>query len=131
MEKITKNFSMREVLYSNTAIRLGIDNKFENDMQDLNAKELIHWVLQPLRDYLNTPISINSFFRCKALNKAVGGVSTSQHTEGKAADFKCKDLDKAYKYIKDNLEFDQLIKYNTFIHVSFNGKNNRKQAWIK
>lgn len=127
-----KYFKMSEFLYSGTAQRLGIENKFENDMQDLNIKELIHNVLSPLRKYLNSPIIITSGFRNKELNKAVGGVPTSQHTEGKAADFKCKDLDKAFKYIKDNLEFDQLIYYKSrsFIHVSYS-KNNRKQAFIK
>ena len=119
---------MIEELYaSDTAKRLGIDNK-PNVQQMINLVYLSAYVLEPLRVAMNEPIKIGSGFRCKALNKAVGGVYNSQHLKGQAVDL-CIDGDiekgkKWFNYIKDHLPFDQLIwehnsKGSYWVHVSF------------
>lgn len=119
---------MIEELYaSDTAKRLGIDNK-PSVQQMINLVYLAAYVLEPLRVAMNEPIKIGSGFRCKALNKAVGGVYNSQHLKGQAVDL-CIDGDiakgkKWFNYIKDHLPFDQLIwehnsKGSYWVHVSF------------
>lgn len=119
---------MIEELYaSDTAKRLGIDNK-PSVQQMINLVYLAAYVLEPLRVAMNEPIKIGSGFRCKALNKAVGGVYNSQHLKGQAVDL-CIDGDiakgkKWFNYIKDYLPFDQLIwehnsKGSYWVHVSF------------
>ena len=107
--------------------------------QLINMTYLCIYVLEPLRVAMGHPIKIGSGFRCKALNKAVGGVSNSQHLTGQAADL-CIDGDiqkgkRWFEWIKTHCEFDQLIwEHNTktgsyWVHVSYNafGKN-RKQV---
>jgi len=119
---------MIEELYaSDTAKRLGIDNR-PSVQQMINLVYLSAYVLEPLRVAMNEPIKIGSGFRCKALNKAVGGVYNSQHLKGQAVDL-CIDGDiakgkKWFNYIKDHLPFDQLIwehnaKGTYWVHVSF------------
>ena len=119
---------MIEELYaSDTAKRLGIDNR-PSVHQMINLVYLSAYVLEPLRVAMNEPIKIGSGFRCKALNKAVGGVYNSQHLKGQAVDL-CIDGDiakgkKWFNYIKDHLPFDQLIwehnaKGTYWVHVSF------------
>ena len=70
-------------------------------------------VFEPLRKWVGGPIKINSFFRCYKLNKAIGGSKTSQHMSGQAMDiddtFGCKTNAEMFNYIKDNLDFDQMI----------------------
>lgn len=123
-------FTLKEFLYSKTAGSLGIDNVpgFE---QVRNLDNLVKYVLNPCRQYIGTAIYINSGYRSKRLNIIVGGVPTSQHVEGKAADITTLH-DKAdadlFNFIVDKIDFDQCIRYKTFIHVSYNGKSNRNQV---
>ena len=136
---VTQHFTFEEMYRSETAKKLGIDNK-PGTQQAINLVYLCAYVLEPLRVAMGEPIKIGSGFRCQALNKAVGGVYTSQHCKGQAADL-CIDGDlkkgrKWFEYIKNHLPFDQLIfEHNKagvyWIHVSFVypdfGKN-RKQV---
>lgn len=136
---VTMHFTMEELYASATAKAKGINNK-PNVQQMINLVYLCAYVLEPLRVAMNEPIKIGSGFRCQALNKAVGGVSNSQHMKGQAVDL-CIDGDlkkgkKWFDYIRKNLPFDQLImehnsKGNYWVHVSFVfpdfGKN-RKQV---
>ena len=135
---VTMHFTIEEMYASDTAKRLGINNK-HNMQQMINLVYLCAYVLEPLRVAMGEPIKIGSGFRCEKLNKAVGGVYNSQHLKGQAADL-CIDGDiqkgrKWFEYIKKNLPFDQLIweknpkTGSCWVHVSFVfpdfGKNRR------
>ena len=133
MAKLTKNFDSNEFTYSVTAHANKINNAPSVEVL-ANLKALCENVLQPLRDYLNSPIKITSGYRCKALNTKVGGQPNSQHLTGNAADFITpnKNLKEVFNYIKNNLVYDQLLyeydsKGNTWIHVSY--VRNRMQAY--
>ena len=130
---------MEELYASATAKEKGINNK-PNAQQMINLVYLCAYVLEPLRMAMKEPIKIGSGFRCEALNKAVGGVSNSQHMKGQAVDL-CIDGDikkgkKWFEYIKNHLPFDQLIweknpKTGSYwVHVSYVypdfGKNRRQ-----
>ena len=135
---ITEHFTLEELYRSQTATKLGINNK-PSAQQQINLTYLAEHILEPLRVAMNEPIPIGSGFRCQQLNKAVGGVYNSQHMKGQAADL-CigGDLKKGRKwfnYIRDHLPFDQLIwehnsKGTYWVHVSFVfpdfGKNRHK-----
>ena len=135
---VTMHFTIEELYASETAKRLGIDNK-PSVQKMINLVYLAANVLEPLRVAMNEPVRISSGYRCEKLNKAVGGVYNSQHLKGQAADI-CIDGDMTkgrrwFNYIRDHLNFDQLIwehdKSGTYwIHVSFVypdfGKNRRQ-----
>ena len=136
---VTMHFTIEEMYASDTAKRLGIDNK-PSVQQMINLVYLCANVLEPLRVAMKEPIKIGSGFRCERLNKAVGGVYNSQHLKGQAADL-CIDGDiqkgrKWFEYIRKNLPFDQLIweknakTGSCWVHVSFVfpdfGKNRKK-----
>ena len=134
---ISKNFTLEELCASVTAKAKGIrNNPGQTDIINLCA--LVHNVLQPLREAMHEPIKIGSGFRSLALNKAVGGVSNSQHMRGEAADLCIEgDLKQGrewFNWIKNHCDFDQLIwehnaKGSYWVHVSYraDGKN-RKQV---
>lgn len=135
--RISKNFTLDELLYSDTAKQKGIINAPGVD-EVCNLCALVHNVLQPLRDAMDEPIKIGSGYRCTRLNKAVGGVANSQHTKGQAADL-CIDGDMAkgrkwFEWIKAHCDFDQIIlehnaKGSYWVHVSFRADGqNRKQV---
>ena len=124
---VTMHFSIEEMYASDTAKRLGINNK-PSTQQTINLVYLCAYVLEPLRVAMGKPIKISSGFRSQALNKAVGGVYNSQHLKGQAADIDIQgDMafgKKIFEYIRDHLPFDQLIlehnKGGTYwVHVSF------------
>ena len=132
--KLTKNFSLEEMYRSDTAQRCGIDNKPQTEEVVENLRALCLEVLQPLRDHLGKPVVVSSGYRCKDLNKKVGGVENSQHLKGEAADIKVsgkEDLIDVMRYIMDQTDFDQLIREKSgtteWVHVSHkrNGNNRR------
>ena len=82
-----KYFSIQELCRSNTAVRLGIDNSPTGEVR-MRLTALIENILDPLRAAWGAPIIVTSGYRCPALNKAVGGASSSQHTLGEAADIR-------------------------------------------
>lgn len=87
-------FTLEEFTRSSTAKRLKIDNT-PSDEVVRNIQYGVQMVLDPLRRILQTPIIITSGYRCAALNKAVGGVTSSWHTKGNAADLRVKDEEEA------------------------------------
>lgn len=119
MGTITKDFSYREFEKSDIADRKGICNVITSiDVRD-SILALTENVLQPLRDAWGKPLKVNSGYRCKALNAAVGGVPTSQHVKGEAADIAAGDPVKLARLaVKLGLPFDQMILYPTFVHFS-------------
>lgn len=120
MSKISKNFSWEEFTASDTAKRLGIPNAITDWDVRNNVIALVENVLQPLRDAYGKPIKINSGYRCPELNKKVGGVATSQHMKGQAADCGVDDSLALARLLLDlGLEFDQAIVYPTFLHISY------------
>ena len=138
MDKISNHISYKEGVYSNTALRRDIDN-IPNEKQLTNMKLLAEKVFEPLRSYVNGPIKINSFFRSVDLNKAIGGSSKSQHCKGQAIDlddtFKRSTNAEMYEFIKEHLDFDQLIwefgddNNPNWIHVSYvSAKENRNRC---
>ena len=137
--KLSENFSLGELLKSQTAERKGIDNKPSDPSIIVNLQVLCEKVLQPVRDEFNSPVVINSGYRCKKLNTAIGGSKKSQHCFGEAADIEVPTLSNRdlAEWIKNNLDFDQLILefYNGkdprsgWVHVSYKNKDdNRKQC---
>jgi hypothetical protein len=130
------NISFKEGTHSNTATRRGIDNT-PNEEQIQSMRYVAENIFQKVREHFNKPIRINSFFRGAELNKAIGGSLSSQHCKGEAIDvdglggLTNKEI---YDYIKENLEFDQLIwEFGTleepdWVHFSLKQTGNRKQC---
>ena len=119
MGTITKDFSYREFERSEVADAKHICNVIPSFEVRDSILALTANVLQPLRDAWGKPLKVNSGYRCKALNAAVGGVPTSQHVKGEAADIAAGDPVKLARLaVKLGLPFDQMILYPTFVHFS-------------
>jgi hypothetical protein len=134
---LSKNFSLHELIKSNTAQRLGIDNTPE-DFAILNLEALCKFILQPCRDHFGIPFTPSSGYRSPVLCEALGSKPTSQHAMGMAADFEIPSITnlELAEYIRDNLVFDQLIlEYyepefanSGWVHCSYVLNNNRMQV---
>jgi len=137
---ISKHVSYKEGTFSATATRLGFDN-IPNDEQLDNMELIAKKVFEPLREWVGGPIKINSFFRCPDLNKAIGGSSKSQHCQGQAIDiddtYKVVANSDMYDYIKNNLDFDQLIwefgddDNPNWVHVSYVSEEDNRNRCLK
>ena len=140
MEKISKHISYKEGVYSTTALRRNIANN-PNEEQLNNMKLIAEKIFEPLRAWVGGPIKINSFFRGADLNKAIGGSTRSQHCKGQAMDiddtFGYKTNAEMYHYIKDNLEFDQMIwefgddKNPAWVHVSYVSEEKNRHRCLR
>ena len=140
MEKISKHISWHEGTYSRTGERRDLDNT-PNEEQLKCMKEVAENLFEPLREWVGGPIKINSFFRGEPVNTAIGGSRKSQHIKGQAIDiddtFGHKTNAEMYYYIKDNLDFDQMIwefgtdKNPNWLHISWvSHRPNRKKLTI-
>jgi hypothetical protein len=138
--QLSKNLSLAEVTRSESAKRNGINNMPTPEHIE-NFKLLAEKVFQPIREHFAVPIHISSGYRSAALNKAVKGSLSSQHCSGEAIDI---DMDgttitnaQVFNYIKDNLEFDQLIwefgtdKNPDWVHVSYESKGKQRKQILK
>lgn len=138
--QLSKNLALSEVTRSETAKRRGISNMPAPEHIE-NFKKLAENVFQPIRDHFGVPIRISSGYRSAALNKAIGGSLSSQHCSGEAIDI---DMDGTsvtnaaiFNYIKDNLEFDQLIwEFGTdanpdWVHVSYESTGKQRKQILK
>ena len=134
--KLSKNLSLGEFTRSQTAKRKGIDNTPSEKHLEA-AKLLAENIFQPIRECFAVPIFISSGYRSDALNEAIGGSKTSQHSKGEAMDI---DMDhrngpeneEIFHYIRENLPFDQLIwEFGTderpdWVHVSYNSDGEQR-----
>lgn len=134
--KLSKNFKLREFLYSKTAIENNIKN-IPSDVYLYNIKDLV-LIMQQIRDYWGLPIEITSGYRCEELNKLVKGAKNSQHIKGQACDFNVKGIApivicKMLKQLKEQgkIEYDQLILEPNWVHISYNHLNNRGEELTK
>ena len=136
--KLTTNFSLAEMTASQVAARKGIPNN-PTAGQIENLKKLCESILQPIRNHYDSPVIISSGFRTPELCILINSSINSQHAKGQAADLQVIGVDnKALaKYIKENLDFDQLIlefykesegPHSGWVHVSYVGKENRKES---
>lgn len=130
---LTRNFSLHEMLVSETAARFNFAEQFDprEDIVD-NLEQLCLNVLQPLRDAIECPIHVNSGYRCPRVNASIGGAARSQHLTGHAADvddFKNGNSFLLKKIIELELPFDQVINEFNFawVHISYDPKRNRRQ----
>ena len=124
---LSRNFSLQELIKSDTAIRKGIDNNPNSDQIE-KLKALCENILQPVRDHFGT-VKVTSGYRSVELCMAIGSSANSQHAKAEAADFECLGVDNAElsDWIKNNLDYDQLIlEYYTpgepnsgWIHCSY------------
>ena len=124
---LSRNFSLLELIKSDTAIRKGIDNNPNSDQIE-KLKLLCENILQPVRDHFGR-VKVTSGYRSVELCMAIGSSANSQHAKAEAADFECIDVDNAElsDWIKNNLDYDQLIlEYYTpgepnsgWIHCSY------------
>jgi len=127
--QLSKNLTLAEVTKSTTAKRLGIDNT-PDEWTTENLRQVAINIFQPLRDSFGCPIYVSSGYRSAELNTAIGGSARSQHVEGRALDLdadvygRCTNS-QVFNWIKDNLEFDQLIwefgdqDNPDWVHVSY------------
>lgn len=137
---LSPHFTLKELTRSALAMRHGIDNTPRLTSEIANLEQLTQNILQPVRNHFGVPFSPSSGYRCPRVNRLAGSSDKSQHVKGQAADFEVpglanKDL---ADWIKDNLDFDQLILefYNEadpaygWIHCSYVKQGNRNQCLI-
>jgi len=141
--KLSKNLTLEEVTNSLTAKRLGINNQPTPEHLE-NLKSLAQNIFQPIREHFGKPINVSSGYRSKELNEATPGASkTSQHSKGEALDLDQDSMNTkitnkmVFDFIKDNLEFDQLIwEFGTdqnpdWVHVSYKSKGSQRKQILK
>jgi zinc D-Ala-D-Ala carboxypeptidase len=133
MDNISKHITLHEATHSPTGAARGIRNLPTEEHLE-NMKLLAEKVFEPLRNWYGKPIKINSFYRSKALNEAIGGSKTSQHSFGQAMDIDTSsDNKKLFDYIRENLEWDQMIwefgndENPDWVHVSYKSSGNRRE----
>ena len=135
--KLSPNFSLAEMIKSDTALRLDMENEPDDDHID-NLTALCENVLQKVRDHYGKGVKANSGFRHPDVNAKVGGSKTSDHCKGMAADIEIPGVANAdlAEWIVENCEFRQVIlEFYTpgvpdsgWVHVSYNPDDNKKQV---
>lgn len=140
--KLSEHLDLSEVIRSESAKRKGISN-MPTPEHIANFKLLAEKVFEPIRNQFRCPIHISSGYRSKELNAAIGGSATSQHCSGEAVDI---DMDGSpngvtnsdvFNYIKDNLNFDQLIwEFGSednpdWVHVSYESTGKQRKQILK
>ena len=133
---LSKNLSLVEVMKSATAIKHGIANEPSSEHL-INLKAVATNIFQPCRDYFGKPLAVTSGYRSEALNDLIGGSKRSQHSKGEALDLDAQVYGgftnaELFHYIKDNLDFDQLIwefgndEEPDWIHCSYTTENRKE-----
>lgn len=133
--KLSPNFSLEELTFSQVASRRGLDNTPSSKVKE--NLERLAFFLEQVRKLFNKPILISSGYRSREVNESVGGSKTSQHCEGCAADFNVKGMspDAVVRAIVDNdVPYDQVIlEFDSWVHISIptvKGSTPRKQALV-
>lgn len=133
--KLSPNFSLEELTFSQVASRRGLNNTPSEKVKD--NLERLAFFLEQVRKLFNKPLLISSGYRSREVNEAVGGSKTSQHCEGCAADFNVKGMspNAVVRAIVDaNIPYDQVIlEFDSWVHISIptvKGNTPRKQALI-
>lgn len=136
---LAPNFPIAEFEFSQTALLHGIDNQMPRELV-VRARDLAREVLQPLRDYIASPLAVSSGYRSQELERRLKGMaadweSNSQHTKGEAADLRpphgWTNVDLAQAVIALGLPFDQMIvelPNSGWLHVSHRSGNNRREV---
>ena len=134
--QMSRNFSLQELIKSDTAIRMGINNNPSAEQME-KLKALCENILQPVRDHFGR-VKVTSCFRSVDLCLAIKSSANSQHAKAEAADFEVMGTDNAElaDWIYKNLDFDQLIlEFYTpgepnsgWIHCSYTPNQPRKQC---
>ena len=140
--KLSEHLDLAEVTRSESAKRKGISN-MPTEAHIANFKLLAENIFEPIRNHFRCPIIISSGYRSKELNAAIGGSLTSQHCQGEAIDI---DMDgtpngvtnrMVFDYIKDNLNFDQLIyefgdaNNPDWVHVSYESTGTQRKQVLR
>ena len=136
--KLSKYFTLKEVIKSETSVRKGIDNT-PTDQIISQLKNTCEKIMDPIREKYGKPVRVTSGYRCVELNKAIGGSSRSQHCalNGDAAiDFEFYDMDmdleEVFKWITEEskLPYDQCIAEflpHGWIHISYSSDGGNRQ----
>ena len=138
--RLSQNFTLAEMIKSQTAERKGINNNPNEDNIE-NLQRLCNEILQPIRDHYGKVVSVSSGFRSPELCVAIGSSVTSQHASGQAADFEIYGVSnkELADYIADNLDFDQLIlEYwkpeepnSGWVHCSYKGADSNRKQYLR
>ena len=139
-DRISKHLSLKEATRSNTATRLEIKNE-PRELDLVRMALIAEEVFEPLREWVGGPIKVNSFYRSPELNSAIGGSTSSQHCIGCALDiddtFGHKTNAQMFDYIKNNLDFDQMIwefgddDECDWVHVSYISEETNRRRLLK
>ncbi|AZN69291.1 peptidase M15 [Acinetobacter haemolyticus] len=136
--RVTKNFTLAELLHSNTAVRLGIKNIPSTDHQ-ANLITACHELFQRVRDVLDKPVLISSGYRSIAVNNAVGGSKTSAHSVGYAIDFISPSFGSpaavakflATELPKRGIKFDQIIlEFDSWVHIGYKNQAGQQRGQV-
>jgi zinc D-Ala-D-Ala carboxypeptidase len=132
---MTQSFSIKELTYSDTAIRLGIDNTPTDEIL-INLQNVVQFILEPVSNNFDSQIVITSGYRSPALCQAIGSSATSQHAFGMAVDFEILGIPnkEVSDWIVNHLDFDQCIlefwkpeqPNSGWVHCSYKALGNRK-----
>lgn len=123
--RLSQNFTLRELSHSQAAARAHLDNTPPPPVIE-NLRRVAETLLQPVRDFLQKPVSVTSGYRSPAVNELIGGSRSSAHMTGLAVDSECfalSTLEYACVFERLHLPFDQLI-------LEFHHKDNKNSGWV-
>lgn len=128
--KLSKNFTLEELIVSPTADEHGIPEQFQpSETVIQNLKELCINVLQPLREELGFPLTITSGYRCQRVNDLIKGATNSHHMRGMAADIQCHDNAALFEAAKKYKMTQNINEFNlSWVHISYDKNDLRCQT---
>ena len=119
--QLTPHFTMDEVTFSSTALRLGIRNDLPVGL--MTNVQLAANGMEAVRALLGQPVHVDSWYRCAELNHSIGGASQSAHMEGFAVDFVCPafgtPLACCQAILDSSIKYSKIIQEGNWVHISF------------